>query len=221
MTKLKAKDILRMDAYSIRKEAESGSAKQIFRALKNSLDSRIRTFAKHGSLDAVPDRILNVGGVKGKSDAEILQGIRDMSNFMRNEERGTYKQWRETQDERMDRMEDVIGDDYEFESDEDYEDMRRFLGEMQDRFGGGEMWKEVSGDAAQLWGEAKRLNLDPRQFLRNYEYWSDHVDDLKNAAPIQSDRKLYPSDYARKLGLAKVTGGRRSGSGKSRRSKKR
>ena len=71
--RLKAKQILDMDMYSIRREAESGSAKQIFRALKNSLDSRIRTFAKHGSIDAVPDRILNVGGVKGKSDKEIMQ----------------------------------------------------------------------------------------------------------------------------------------------------
>ena len=219
--KLKAKEILRMDAYSIRKEAEAGSARQIFRALKNSLDSRIRTFAKHGALDNVPDRILNVGGVKGKSESEIIQNIREMADFMRNEERGTYKQWRETQDDRMEHMEDLIGDDYQFESDEDYDDMRRFLGEMQERFGGGEMWKAVSGDAAQLWGEAKRLNLDPRQFLRNYEYWANHVDDLKKAAPIKSGKKLYPSDYARKLGLDKVAGGRRLGGGKSRRSKKR
>ena len=219
--KLKAKQILDMDMYSIRREAESGSAKQIFRALKNSLDSRIRTFAKHGFIDAVPDRILNVGGVKGKSDKEIMQGIRDMADFMRNEERGTYSKWRDTIDERMEHMEDVIGDDFQFDSDEEYEEMGRFMGEMQERFGGGEMWKKYSGDAAQLFGESKRLGLDPKQFLRNYDYWSEHVDDLKRADPIKSGRKLYPSDYARKLGLDKVTGGRRSSSGRSRRSNKR
>ena len=238
--RLKAKQILDMDMYSIRREAESGSAKQIFRALKNSLDTRLRTFAKHGALSDVPKRILNVGGVRGKSDREIMQGIRDMADFMKNEEIGTYAKYKETVQERMEHMEDVIGDDFQFESEEEYDSMRRFMGEMQERFASGEMWKKWSGDSASLYGElkdngidahegvplfseARRLGLDPRQFLRNYEYWMNNVDALRSAKPIRSKegRKLYPSDYARKLGLDKVTGGRRSSSGRNRRSKKR
>lgn len=212
---MKAKEILGMSPYEVIKTARGSltEAKQIFRALKNSLDSRIRTFAKHGALDAVPDRILNIGGVKGKSETEIIQNIRDLNNFMRDPEKGTYADWSEEMERRKEHMEDVIGNDFEFDDDDEYEDYLQFMGEMQDRYGGGEMWKEVSKDAAKLYGEAKRLNMDPSQFFRNYDYWTRHIKDLASADPIQSrtGRKIYPSDYARKLGLPKISGGSRSG----------
>lgn len=212
---MKAKEILGMSPYEVIKTARGSmtEAKQIFRALKNSLDSRIRTFAKHGALDAVPDRILNIGGVKGKTESEIIQNIRDLNNFMRDPEKGTYKDWSEEMERRKEHMEDVIGNDFEFDDDDEYEDYLQFMGEMQDRYGGGEMWKEVSKDAAKLYGEAKRLNMDPSQFFRNYDYWTSHIKDLASADPIRSrsGRKIYPSDYARKLGLPKISGGSRSG----------
>ena len=212
---MKAKEILGMSPYEVIKTARGSltEAKQIFRALKNSLDSRIRTFAKHGALDAVPDRILNIGGVKGKTETEIIQNIRDLNNFMRDPEKGTYADWSEEMERRKEHMEDVIGNDFEFDDDDEYEDYLQFMGEMQDRYGGGEMWKEVSKDAAKLYGEAKRLNMDPSQFFRNYDYWTRHIKDLSSADPIQSrtGRKIYPSDYARKLGLPKISGGSRSG----------
>lgn len=212
---MKAKEILGMSPYEVIKTARGSmtEAKQIFRALKNSLDSRIRTFAKHGALDAVPDRILNIGGVKGKTETEIIQNIRDLNNFMRDPEKGTYADWSDEMERRKKHMEDIIGNGFEFDDDDEYEDYLRFMGEMQDRYGGGEMWKEVSKEAAKLYGEAKRLNMDPSQFFRNYDYWRKHVKDLASADHIQSrtGRKIFPSDYARKLGLPKISGGSRSG----------
>ena len=212
---MKAKEILGMSPYEVIKTARGSltEAKQIFRALKNSLDSRIRTFAKHGALDAVPDRILNIGGVRGKTETEIIQNIRDLNNFMRDPEKGTYAEWSDEMERRKAHVEDIIGNDFQFDDDEEYEDYLQFMGEMQDRYGGGEMWKGVSKEAARLYGEAKRLSIDPEQFFRNYDYWRKHVKDLASADPIQnrSGRKIYPSDYARKLGLPKISGGSRSG----------
>ncbi len=218
-TRNKAKDLLTKSTYEVVKAARAGESRDIFRALKNSLDSRIRTYTKAGAKDKLPKAIKNITGVRGKSEEAIIKDIRSMMTFMSDTERGTYKQYRKTIDERKSAMEDYINrmreremdvdEEFSFEDDEDYSAFGNFMGDMQSRYGSGEMWKEVSGESAALFAEGKRLGLDPNQFLRNYDYWVDHLKDLESADPIQTGRKLYPSDYARKLNLPKISGGPR------------
>ena len=94
--------------------------------------------------------------------------------------------------------------DFEFESLEEYQDYKRFLGAMAERVG--ENWKYVSGEGMELYAEAKRLNLNPSQFLRNANYWIEHVEELTEAKPL-SRKTIRPSDYARQLKLPKIRGG--------------
>lgn len=216
-TKFKAKQLLQMDPYSIKKAAQGAgaddlaAAKDIFRALKNSLDSRIRTYAKHGAADQLPAHIRDIGGVKGKSKSELIKSIREMSSFMRNPERGTYHQWQKEKERRRKALSDRVG--YDFKDEDEEKEFGDFMNDMRERYGSGEMWKDVSNAATDLFAEGKRLNLDPKQFLRNFDYWIEHVDDLKNASPIKSGGKIYPSDYARKMNLPKIgrSHGRRRG----------
>lgn len=84
-----------------------------------------------------------------------------------------------------------------------------FMNEASDRYG--EMAKIVSSQARALYAEAQRLNINTNALLKNMDYWLDHIDDLEKSDPIRtrSERQLQPSEYARKLGLEKIGGGRR------------
>lgn len=77
-----------------------------------------------------------------------------------------------------------------------------FLGAMEKRLGN--KFTYDSDRAKALVDEADRLNLSDKQFLRNYEYWLAHVEDLERAEPIDRASGVKPSDYAKQLGLPKI-----------------
>ena len=81
-------------------------------------------------------------------------------------------------------------------SSEEYANIGNFLGAMQKRVG--EMWKDWSETSVKLFEEAQRLNLDPGQFLRNYQYWLDHAEDLEDVTPLNY-ANVKPSSYVRQL----------------------
>lgn len=108
-------------------------------------------------------------------------------------------------------------------------DLGRFLGEMQSRYG--DMWKHVSDDFIEILDnpeyaeqvlqdrekmadsaffehEAERLNLEAKQFQRNFEYWRAHTKELAKAKAIKrrgGKGKLYPSSYIKQLGLEPIS----------------
>ena len=77
-----------------------------------------------------------------------------------------------------------------------------FLGAMAKRLG--TRFSYDSDSAMALVDEADRLNLNPNQFLRNYDYWLNHVEELESAEPIDRANGVKPSDYAKQLGLPKI-----------------
>lgn len=100
-------------------------------------------------------------------------------------------------------------------SDAEWDKYGRFLGDMQERYG--DNWKRVSDDYIEMLddpafqdilGISEDLGLHASQFMKNYEYWKAHADDLKKAVPIRSrgkrKRALTPSDYIRQLGLPSI-----------------
>jgi hypothetical protein len=103
-----------------------------------------------------------------------------------------------------------------FKSFEEFDRYGRFMGSMQERFGA--LWSYASDQTKELYDAAKkngadlgelteRLNLDPEQLIKNFEFWSEHMDALVSAEPItwhRAGRPVYASDYARKLGLGKI-----------------
>lgn len=179
-----------------------------YQNIRKITNSRINTFGKHGIKDAVPaDLRGGLGSSKGRSDAELIQDIRDSIRWMRGKQ-STYGGYMEVREDFRQKMQESMPD-LDLSDDEKMEDFGRFMGDMQERYG--EMWHAISNQARDIYREAIRLNMDPKALMRNYDYWADHISDLEQADPIRtkSDRTLRPSEYARKLGLEKIGGGRR------------
>lgn len=86
-------------------------------------------------------------------------------------------------------------------TDEQFRKYGEFMGAMQKRMKGS--WDYVSAEAYKMASEALRLNLDPKQFMRNFAYWSDHLEDLERAQPLER-KNLKPSDYIKQLNLQRV-----------------
>ena len=85
---------------------------------------------------------------------------------------------------------------------EEFNNIGEFLGQMQDRLK--EVWKTVSDRAVKLFEEAQRLNLDPGQFLRNYDYWIEHAEELEGARPLNYEY-VKPSSYIEQLRLPSIS----------------
>ncbi len=86
-------------------------------------------------------------------------------------------------------------------TDEQFRKYGEFMGAMQKRMKGS--WDYVSAEAYKMASEALRLNLDPKQFMRNFAYWSDHLEDLERAQPLER-KNLKPSDYIKQLNLQRI-----------------
>ena len=86
-------------------------------------------------------------------------------------------------------------------TDEQFRKYGEFMGAMQKRMKGS--WDYVSAEAYKMASEALRLNLDPKQFMRNFAYWSDHLEDLELAKPLER-KNLKPSDYIKQLNLQRI-----------------
>ena len=183
-----------------------------YQNIKNIVKSRINTFEKHGI--KIPGEVGKKGlqSSRGREDAELLQDMKDALAWMRNK-RTTLAGYKELQEDFREKMQQSMPD-MDFSTPEKMRDFGEFMGEMQDRYD--KMWSGISNQARDIYREAVRLNTDPRAMMRNYDYWTKHMKELKAADPIQhrSERQLKPSEYARKLGLEKISGGTRRPGGK-------
>ena len=57
-----------------------------------------------------------------------------------------------------------------------------------------------------------RLNVNPRQFVKNFEFWMQNLEELKEIDPInqrKGSRALKASDYAQKIERQRQRRGRR------------
>lgn len=86
-------------------------------------------------------------------------------------------------------------------TDEQFKKYGEFMGAMQKRMKGA--WDKVSAEAYKMASEALRLNMNPSQFMRNFAYWSEHLEDLEAARPLER-KNLKPSDYVKQLNLPKI-----------------
>lgn len=190
------------------KQVSSSELRETYQNVRKIVNSRINTFKKHGIDDVVPEDLQGgLGSAKGRSDAELLQSIRESAAWMRGR-RSSYRGYQEAREHFREQMQESMPD-LDLSSDEKVDAYGRFMGEMQERYG--DMWHGVSNQARDLYREAVRLNVNPKSLMRNFDYWADHLADLEHADPIRTrqDRQLRPSEYARKLGLEKIGGGRR------------
>lgn len=195
------KKLINMSRHKLSKMAPS-TLKQAYNTLKKEVSKRVGVYTKHNMKHNIPKNIANMDGVDELDNADLVNKIGEMSNFMLSK-KASFTSWMENEKELMHDIEDDL--DIKFKSFGEYEEYKRFLNDMYARDKKG--WRansEQYEDAIDLWLNARRLNLKGSQFLRNRDYWLEHVDDLKNAKPIKRGTKLYPSDYAKQLKLPKI-----------------
>ena len=215
---MKITELLNAAGVNQLRKLKAPDLKKTYKQISKALKGRTKTFRKHGREEAVPERFRDgLENPAGMSRNEMLAGLSDALAYMRGQV-STFKGWSEVQQKRMDAYNKTMADSEQdtFKSFEEFDRYGRFMGSMQERFG--KLWSYASDQTKELYDAAKkngadlgelteRLNLDPEQLIKNFEFWSEHMDALANAEPItwhRSGRPVYASDYARKLGLGKI-----------------
>lgn len=202
---MKISDIINMAAYKVNKLTGSALS-AAYTTLKSAFNKRVKVFQKHDAERALPTQFRNgMRSSLGMTEEEKLQAIKEASAFMRGS-RSSYSGWKRSELEQMESLNDMLEGDYEFKNLEDFRKYGEFMGEMQTRLG--EMWKNVSSQVRELYFQSERLGVKSSQFLKNYEYWLEHAEQLQKAKPIEwssSGRSVKASDYARQLKLPKMS----------------
>ena len=199
MAKQSVKSIAQMSQYELSKMTKV-ELQTLYRQIRGAVQRRVKTFERHNESNAVPKRIRELGAPSKMNKKDLIKSIGAAGNFYTSE-RGTYSGYRRERRKLKQKMEKRIGTPM---TEEAFDSMGAFMGEMRDR--AKDMFNNISGKAVELYAAAKDKGMDPNQFLRNYEYWTDanNLEKFKEAQPISRGRKVYPSDYIKALGLPTI-----------------
>lgn len=204
---VKMSDLMKMTARELGTLSDS-EVRKAYQNVRRTARSRAQTFESHGA--AVPGLLTRLTESSKNLTIEEMRHRVKTAAYQYDKKRAavSYAAYEEQQEEFRNRMQEAMPD-MDLSTPEKMDAFGKFMGEMQARYG--EMWHAVSNQVRDIYREAVRLNVDPHAFMRNYDYWADHLKELERTDPIntRSERKLQPSDYARKLGLEKIKGGRR------------
>lgn len=174
-----------------------------YKSVSASLRGRRSQFIKHGHLKGFKQSFQK--GIPTKSSFETPGAMRSFVKEGLAYLRGSGSTWsgyEEQMSERRRKYEQTSG--RKFESEEEFDQMGNFMDEMELRLG--DSFKHQSSFIRDMFDESQRLNLDPQQLMKNFEYWRDHLDDLKAMDPIEGrNRALRPSDYLKKANLESIT----------------
>lgn len=179
--------------------------REAYQTLRKIANSRIRTFEKHGAAEAVPAALRGgLGSSKGRPDADLIQDMRGMLAWMRGK-RSTYKGYEETQEHFREEMQKSLPD-LDLSDKEKLDRYGYFMGEMAERYK--EMWHDISNIVRDVYRDLTKLNEDPRQFMKNYDYWADEVERINREKKEQHiggrRRSSKMSTYMRKLKKGKL-----------------
>lgn len=171
--------------------------------LRKVIRSRQKSFEKRGKSDLFSKSFAQ--GFRSlktiKSRSQLLAEMARMENYLLSS-RSTVEgavAYQEQENKRRQSLSETLNRDL---SEEEFNNIGEFLGQMQDRLK--EVWKTVSDRAVKLFEEAQRLNLDPGQFLRNYDYWIEHAEALEGARPLNYEY-VKPSSYIEQLRLPSIS----------------
>lgn len=184
---------------------ETPSLRKTYQNLRKIVGSRVDTFERKGAAEAVPKHLRGgLPSAKGRSDADLIQDIREAIAWMRGK-RSTYRGYEETQEHFRQAMQEALPD-IDLSDKDKFDAFGRFMGEMQDRYG--EMWHAISNAVRDVYKEQTRLNKDPRQFMKNYDYWVKQTEQInaEKKANRQGGRRRSTklSTYMRQLKRGKI-----------------
>lgn len=159
----------------------------------------MKTFQKHGELEGVPKKIRNMD--KPESLEEMRRNVGRLSGWLLGEN-STYAGYQKVQ---ADLVKSFQSKDINVDDPNDLKEYGKFMNDMADRFKNVKTYD--SDTAVRMWNESKRLGLNAKQFLKNYEFWSNNIEKLEKVKPIEQEpgsRKLKPSDYLRQMGIKSI-----------------
>lgn len=175
--------------------------------IRKALRSRRKTFQSHGVEHGIPEQYRS--DLPSNDDFEnrndVLQWVNDALQYMREPE-STYRGYQKAVSDRMAAYNETLAKqgNKTFDSLEDFNRFGQFMGEAAERFYDFSM---ASSQVKEMYEQAERLGVDPNQFLKNYDYWEQHLEKLQEAEPISWNRTgkpVYASDYARQLHLPRM-----------------
>lgn len=170
-----------------------------YKAAAASIRGRVKGFQAAGEIEAVPAKYRNVPKIGSfETEADMRQALKEQLGYIVGEV-SYVKGYERVMSRRAKSTGEKLG--INFKSKADYDKFGKFMGEMQTRLKS--MWKATSDFAVDLYKQSQRLNLDPTQLMKNFEYWRDHMEDLEEVNPIEG-RHVTPSDYIRKAKLETI-----------------
>ena len=198
---MKTKDIIRMEPEALNQLSKS-ELRDAYRKVRDVLRHRKSAFEEKGLQRAIPERYRS--GIKGlrdlKTPGDLRQAIKKAQDWML-KGGSTVSGYERLEPSRMAKISKDTG--IEFNSQEQVNKFDRFMREIRDRYK--EMKYKPSDDAIDLFEQAQRLKINENQLLKNFEYWADHIDDLRDAEPINTKaQSVSPGRYRAALGLETI-----------------
>lgn len=174
-----------------------------YKSASTALRGRRSKFERSGALEAFSTRYQK--GVPSISSFESEGRMRQELSFALTylgARESTYSGYQKAQQKRRASYEKTTG--RKFGSMSEFNKFGNFMGEMQTRLRS--MFGPASDFIVDLYNQAERLDLNPEALMRNFEYWRDHLDDLKEMDPIEGRKNsLTPSDYIKRAKLEKIS----------------
>ena len=174
--------------------------KDLYGKLRKQVQRRSETFRKHG-MKAIAPRSLRNMKPAGKTSMSKIDSALGLATTYRTADIYTYSGYNAWESSQRSTLAEQMG--VSSMSSEDYRSYKGFLDDMSRRMK--DQWKYASKQAVELYAAARRLNLKPEQFKRNFDYWAAHAHKLKDATPISRGSGVKPSDYIKQLNLESVT----------------
>lgn len=188
---------------SVIKSLSGEELRTAYKSAAAALRGRRGSFEKAGELSAFEARYQS--GVPGVGSFESEAQMRSALGFALTtlgSKSSTYSGYKKAQQKRRASYEKTTG--RKFGSMSEFNKFGNFMGEMQTRLKS--MFGPASDFIVDLFNQAERLDLNPEALMKNFEYWRDHLDDLKEMDPIEGRKnKLTPSDYIKRAKLENIS----------------
>lgn len=223
---MKLSDLIDASAISLSKLSKS-EIRQAYQIVKSAVRTRSKTFVKHGKETGIPKWLR--GGLPssvGAAPEDLALDLKKALGWLHGEN-SKYAGYLEMIENRRRKMQEAMPD-MDFSTVDKLEKFGHFMEEIRDKYGDmagyvstqaqdfyNEYVDKIGGnsvEAGALYGEAMRLNVDPRQFVKNFEFWMQNLEELKEIDPInqrKGSRALKASDYAQKIERKRQRRGRR------------
>lgn len=212
--KASVKSIINMTRYSLNRQKKS-DLRSFYSTLKKRIKKISDVYKRHGDLDVLPSSVVDLPAINKLDADELVSKIGVLSNFLLNSPYRTYKGFIEKRKEDMERLSDTLGYDVD---DEDFELFQRFMSDMYIREK--DNWSRVYDDAMDLFVQSRRLNVDPKRFVRNYDYWLKHVDIIADIDEEEVNSFNDIKKYLEKEGVPSVASWNKKKEGRGRKKKK-